>query len=265
MIPIEQVQTLVPDLAKLTSDQYAWIQQLVRSMILPLNSKRSPESDVTTDDKSMGLFFLYLVTHHTLSSEPFKKEKFEYAVEKIMGVLGRTASRPASRTNPGLDLTVNGQRWSFKSEAHRGVKPESIWISKWMELGKGKWGDDENDLRSLCELFLHHLEGYDRIFILRCLTPEDPIEHHYEMLEIPKDILKLSKSGAFTMMQSSRQSPKPGYCRVSDAAGLMYELYFDGGTERKLQVKKLRRDLCGFHAEWNFQTPEPKEELSVGE
>jgi type II restriction enzyme len=32
----------------------------------------------------------------------------------------------------------------------------------------------------------------------------------------------------------------------------MYELYFDGGTERKLQVKNLRRDLCRIHATWQF-------------
>jgi len=226
-------------------------------MALPFNSTRNPTSDLFPDDKSTGLFFLYLITHHTLSSEPFKKEKFEYALEKIMEVLGHTAVRAKSRTSPGLDLTVKGQRWSLKSEAHKSISHDLIWVSKWMELGKGKWKDDENDLRSLCDGFLHHLGRYDRIFMLRCLSPDDSLDHHYEILEIPKAILTIAKSGAFTMMHKSKQDPKPGYCRVSDDQGLMYELYFDGGSERKLQLKKLRRNLCVFHADWRFQTPIP--------
>lgn len=256
MTSIEQARALIPDIAKLSDDQFAWVQQLVRTMVLPLNSTRNPTSDVLIDDRSIGLFSLYLVTHHVLSAESFKKEKFEYAIEKILGVLGQKAARASSRTNRGLDLTVNGQRWSFKSEAHRGIRPEFIWISKWMELGKGKW-KIKRDLLGLCDLFLHHLDGYDRIFILRCLTPDDSIRHHYELLEIPKELLVTARSGVFTMMKESKQDPKPGYCRLSDAQGLMYKLYFDGGTERKLQVKKLRRDLCIFHADWKFETPAP--------
>lgn len=265
MIPIEQARALVPDIAKLSEDQFAWIRQLVSSMALPYNALRNPDSDVLTDDRTMGLFCLYLVTHHTLSAEPFKKEKFEYAIERIMSTLGRRASRPKSRTNPGLDLTVDGVRWPFKSEAHKGIKSDSIHISKWMELGKGDWGESETTLRGLCDRFLHHLSGYDRVFLLRCLTPDDPLEHHYELLEIPKAILVKAKAGTFTVMLASRQNPKPGYCRVSDKRGQMYELYFDGGTERKLRVQKLRRDLCIFHGEWKFHTSEPKEELSPGE
>ena len=97
---IEEVKDLIPDLAKLSDDQFAWIKQLVQSMALPYNSIRSPISDVFPDDRTTGLFFLYLVTHHVLSSEPFKKEKFEYAVERILGIAG-TALRPV----PGRELT----------------------------------------------------------------------------------------------------------------------------------------------------------------
>jgi len=257
MPTLAEAAALVPDIARLTDDQFAWVQRLIVSMAIPCNSTRDSASDVFTDDRSTGLFFLYLVTHHVLSAEPFKGEKFEYAVERIMTALNHVAARPTSRTNRGHDLTVNGERWSFKTEAHRAIRADTLSISKWMELGIGQWGSDENDLRGLCDLFLHHLEGYDRIFTLRCLTPDSVVEHHYEILEIPKHILTQAGGGAFQMMHSSRQNPKPGYCRVSDTEGLMYELYFDGGTERKLQVKKLRRNLCAVHAEWRFETPLP--------
>ena len=269
MVLPEEVRDLVPDLERLTDDQYAWVQRLVKAMAVPVNARRDLGSDLFPDDRSLGLFFLYLVTHHTLSAEPFKKEKFEYAVERLLESLGRSVVRPSSRTHPGHDLTVDGKGWSFKSEASRDIKPDALHISKWMELGKGRWVD-EDDLRGLADRFLHHLTGYERIFVLRCLTPADLEEHHYEIVEIPKPLLEKCKStGAFEMMSLSKQTPKPGYCRVSDEGGLQYELYFDGGTERKLRVQKLRRSSCRFHADWRFSTPTPKnlagEQPSAGE
>lgn len=269
MVLPEEVRSLVPDLARLTDDQFAWVRRLVQAMAVPVNARREPGSDLFPDDRSLGLFFLYLVTHHTLSAEPFKKEKFEYAIERLLESLGRSVVRPSSRTNPGHDLTVDGNGWSFKSKASRDIKPNTLHISKWMELGKGQWVD-EDDLRGLADRFLHHLMGYDRIFVLRCLTPDDPENHHYEIVEVPKPLLEKCKSaGVFEMMHTSRQTPKPGYCRVSDEDGLQYELYFDGGTERKLRLQKLRHSSCRFHAEWRFSTPTPKiltgENPSAGE
>jgi hypothetical protein len=255
---LAKAKGLIPHLTALTTDQFTWVERLVKTMSLPVNSTRNPHSNVFPDDRSAGLLFLYLITHHTLSAEAFKKEKCEYALKNIMETLGRTAALAASRTNPGHDLTVNGERWSLKSEAHQGIKKDSIHISKWMELGKGKW-QNKRDLRALCaNNFQRHLANYDRIFVFRCLTPGSPVDHHYELLEIPKAILVTAcSSGVFAMMHASRQTPKPGYCRVADGSGLMYELYFDGVTERKLRVQKLRRDLCVFHAEWRFTTPPP--------
>jgi Type II site-specific deoxyribonuclease len=55
------------------------------------------------------------------------------------------------------------------------------------------------------------------------------------------------------MMMESRQNPKPGYCYISAADGSeLCELYFDAGSERKLQVKNLLKSACVLHAEWKF-------------
>jgi type II restriction enzyme len=54
-------------------------------------------------------------------------------------------------------------------------------------------------------------------------------------------------------LDSTQKGAKPGYCHVPSKAGpLKYALYFDGGGERKLQIKGLRKDLCTVHAEWIF-------------
>ena len=50
-----------------------------------------------------------------------------------------------------------------------------------------------------------------------------------------------------------QQTPKPGYCELSSAKGLLlFQLYFDGGTERKLQIKDLLKDFCKVLATWRL-------------
>jgi len=125
-----------------------------------------------------------------------------------------------------------------------------------MELGSGKWGNDPKDLIALRDQFLSHLEEYERILILRTLKkPPDP--WFYELVEIPKELFLRAQAGRFEMQMASRQFPKPGYCRVySDGGELQFELYFDGGTERKLQIKKLKKDFCRIHATWKINATE---------
>jgi type II restriction enzyme len=94
--------------------------------------------------------------------------------------------------------------------------------------------------------------SYNRIFTLRCLSA-GPAKVHYELVEIPKALLMEAAHCELEVREDSRQNPKPGYGYVKDAAGrLKFSLYFDGGSERKLQIKGLRKDLCKVHATWTF-------------
>jgi type II restriction enzyme len=89
------------------------------------------------------------------------------------------------------------------------------------------------------------------------LEPKKTGYWRYELVEIPKSLLEKAAGGRLEMMHGSKQSPKPGYCHVTDETGrVMFQLYFDGGTERKLQIKKLDKSLCTVHAEWKFQRSE---------
>jgi type II restriction enzyme len=122
-------------------------------------------------------------------------------------------------------------------------------ISKFMELGRGPW-----ELPLLRDLFLEHMRSYQRILQFRCLKP-GPTSYLYELVEIPKSLL-LEGAGAELVIQAkSRQTPKPGYGYVRDAEkNLKFALYFDGGTERKLQIKAIRKELCTVHATWRFES-----------
>ncbi|MDD2307886.1 MAG: hypothetical protein PHP53_24495 [Prolixibacteraceae bacterium] len=130
-----------------------------------------------------------------------------------------------------------------------------IWISKFMELGGGTWGDNPNDLKGLLQNFLYHMTSYDRILTLRTLK-KGPV-WKYELVEIPKKLLQEAENGELEMKLNSTQYPKPGYCHIPKLKGTnKFQLYFDGGGERKLQVKNLYKKYCIVHATWEFTIPD---------
>jgi len=138
---------------------------------------------------------------------------------------------------------------SLKSEAAANINADYIHVSKWMELGKGEWV-----LEKLRDAFLEHMRSYERIFTLRCLSA-GPTTYSYELVEIPKALLLESQNCRLEIRNESKQSPKPGYGYVTDGHGnLKFALYFDGGTERKLQIKHIRKSLCLVHATWRFES-----------
>jgi hypothetical protein len=198
-----------------------------------------------------------LQTHHAMSNQAFTKDKTEYALIDAFLQIGVKAEDSGSRTRAGYDIKVNDVRWSIKTQADKGIKADEIHISKFMELGKGTW-ETADDLPALRDRFLHHMEDYERIFSLRHWLEQseeaiDETLHYYELVEIPKSLLQEAKNGKFKWMAESRQTPKPGYCTVGDGAGdCKFELYFDGGTERKLQVRGLKMKYCVRVASWKF-------------
>ena len=124
-----------------------------------------------------------------------------------------------------------------------------------MELGKGDWSNKPEQLKGLRDQFLHHMKNYERIVTLRAWEREEKGKKfwHYELVEIPKALLEEAAKGKLEMRLESTQNPKPGYCTVKDGKGnVKFALYFDGGTERKLQVKDLKKSLCIVHGEWDF-------------
>ena len=152
-------------------------------------------------------------------------------------------------------MNITGHNVSLKTEAARAIRIDMLHISKFMELGGGQWGNDPNDLVGLRQQFLDNLAGIDRIIVLRALRKGEP-DYLYELVEIPKNLLERALAGRFEMRTESAQYPKPGYCYVEDADTLLFSLYFDGGGERKLQIKSLKKELCKFHASWQFDSPQ---------
>jgi len=242
----KEISELVDAIRRLTPKQ----QQLIKTTILAFGAPRkywcAADSDIISQAVLDNLGDR-LLSHHAGSRQALSKDRFEFALEAALNASGIIAELVKSRTNRGHDLTIAGTPVSLKTEAAANIKEDSIHVSKWMELGEGEW-----KLPLLRDKFLKHMRSYERIFTLRCLD-KDPANVRYELVEIPKALMLKASDCQLEVCEDSRQNPKPGYGYVRDAGGqLKYALYFDGGTERKLQIKKLRKDLCIVHATWTF-------------
>lgn len=226
---------------------------MVQVFSQPWTVKRGSDSDIISESVLLD-FGDVLRIHHCFSREPFSKDKFEFALEAVLRATGVEAEL-APRGRRGYDIKINGKNVSLKTEAAKAIRGDTLHISKFMELGGGHWGDNPKDLMGLRQQFFDNLKSVNRILVLRALRKGDP-DYLYELVEIPKKLLEKASTGRFEMRMESSQFPKPGYCFVEKEGELLFSLYFDGGGERKLQIKNLKKDLCKFHSSWQFDTPQ---------
>lgn len=246
-----RIKELVDSIPGLTEGQLYWLNRVIQVFDSP-HAFEVLRPDLF-DKETLDNFGDALRIHHSFSAEPFSKDKFEYVLEKVLKISGHEASL-APKGNRGHDITIDGVTVSLKTQADKNIQEGKVWISKFMELGKGDWGDNPQDLVDLRRLFLQHLSFYERIFTLRALRRAP--DWHYELVEIPKALMLAAEQGDLEMKLDSKQFPKPGYCYVrTDGGEDIYQLYFDGGSERKLQVKNLLKSQCIVHAIWRFVIP----------
>jgi len=243
-----QAAALAQELSQLTTSQQAWVASVVAQFKLP-HEFTVVNSDLITPTVLDALGDTLRI-HHAFSRQALTKDRFEFAFERAVKNGGHCAALVNSRTNRGHDMTVNEYKVSLKTEAASNIKPNSLHISKFMELGKGAW-----ELPLLRDAFLEHMTAYDRIFSFRCLL-QGPATYFYELVEIPKALFLEGVNAELVVQSDSRQNPKPGYGYVKDTrtGEVKFALYFDGGTERKLQIKAILKKYCQVHATWHFES-----------
>ncbi|MGF1613822.1 MAG: restriction endonuclease [Gammaproteobacteria bacterium] len=199
------VKSLVSSMPELTLGQLHWIQRVV-SVFREEHRVTICRSDLFDED-ILRNFGEAMRVHHSFSTEPFSKDKFEYILVTVLKLSGRKADL-APKGNPGHDATIDGVKISLKTQADKGIREHQLWISKFMELGKGQWNDNPDDLEGLRQQFLSHMQSYDRILTLRAL--EKAPRWKYELVEIPKDLLGRARSGRLEMKLHSRQISQTG-------------------------------------------------------
>ena len=245
----ERIRLLCEALREITDSQIEWTEAVIAQFRIKPKIYTNPKSDLVSTCVSEG-FADALQIHHCFSTEALSKDRFEYALERIMNRCGVPA-KLAKRGNPGHDITIRGLTYSLKTQADKGVKKEFLHISKFMELGKGAWIVEE-DLKGLRDRFFRHMGSYDRILQLRRLV-DTPELQQYELVEIPKSLLAKAKLVECKFVEGSTQTPKPGRAVVIEDGVHLFDLYFDGGTERKLQIQAIDKRQCTIHAQWDIR------------
>jgi Type II site-specific deoxyribonuclease len=130
-----QIQLLVERLYRLTDSQINWVEEIISQFTVAHNYEIIDSN--LFDTCMLDSFGDALLIHHCMSKESFSKDKFEYVLERVAIFCGNDA-QIASRGNPGHDITINGERFSLKTQADRNIKENEIHISKFMELGQGQ-------------------------------------------------------------------------------------------------------------------------------
>jgi type II restriction enzyme len=245
----QRIQALAASLVHLSESQIQWTEGIIRQFQQKPVLYRNPKSDLV-NECVLEMFGDALQIHHCLSTEALSKDRFEYALNRVLNLCG-IKSTLADKCNPGHDITINSVPFSLKTQAEKNTKRDFLHISKFMELGKGKW-ETEADLIGLRDRYFDHMRSYERILQFRRLMDTETLQE-YELVEIPKALLLRAASGTIAMMHTSRQTPKPGTCTVQDGGRVLFELYFDGGTERKLQIRHLDKRMCLVHATWGIK------------
>lgn len=252
----ERINKIIIQMEGLSDPQLTLIENIIDKLNVAYEIIWSLDSSDLAIGDFVHLFGDYLKVHHCLSREALSKDRFEYALESICNQVGLNA-KLADRGNPGQDISINGHKYSLKTQADQKIKPEKLWVSKFMELGKGEWTDKIEHLKGLRKQFIEHMHSYERIFQLRCLSNNskkyNANTYHYELIEIPKALMLEASNGVLAYSERSKQIPKIGTCTIFDSEkNIKFQLYFDGGGERKLHIKNLQKYLCIKHAEWKF-------------
>ena len=153
------VESLVHAIPELTAGQLHWIQRVVA--VFSAEHRFVLSNSDLFDQITLQNFGDAMRVHHSFSAEPFSKDKFEYVLVKVLNMSGHNASL-SPKGNPGHDATVDGVRLSLKTQADKSIKENVFWTSKFMELGKGHWGNNPADpslVAALEPLNLPHTEG----------------------------------------------------------------------------------------------------------
>lgn len=252
-------EEIVSDLTDLSLNQLTLLKKATTAFAkTKVVFERLPQSDLITD-AGLDYFGNALVMHHATTSQAFKKDKFEHLFRDTCNFQKSDATYAVlSPANfPGADLRVGTERFALKTQADQNIKRDVLTLTKWMELGRGDWTDKIDHLKGLTNQFLAHLQKYDRILVLRCLSDSNPFE--YQLVEIPKAIFSNSHNATYRFSEVKKpigpEEARPGYGDVYDVTfptSKLYNFYFDGRGERKLHIQNISISRCLVHARWRF-------------
>ena len=258
------------DTRGLTEYQRRLIRALVASLQVEVRFFVNPESDLVTSEFERA-FRSKLVFYHTLMDAPYNKKAFEYGFRDALREAGRHADLMVSNTVSGLDLIADGERFSLKTEASKGIRKNSIVISKLMEA---RWIRDcmrSTDIlvSKIQQNLVPHFHAYDRMMVLRIFSRlaevpavlsadanQDNLAimqqvqrvFQYDLVEIPVDVLRaIENLGPEDFAPISALNATKA--KVTYGGADAFTLRIDGSDE-KITLAGINTSLCLLHGQW---------------
>lgn len=142
---------------------------------------------------------------------------------------------------PKHDLLVGTTKISLKTETGQGTHPNQINITKLCTTETGPWNST-----GLINHAMNHLSRYDQMLMLRAIWQLNAI--HYQLVEIPLDILKLIAS--ITVLPVGKRAGRKSMATdVYRGPEKLFRIHFDG-ADGKCQIHRLRINYCHILLEW---------------
>lgn len=171
---------------------------------------------------------------------------FEALVEEAFRRIKKpfTKIEPTGRNQPRHDLLVEDTRLSLKTETGEGTNPGRIAITKLCTTEREPWTP-----KVLVRRAMEHLGRYDVILMLRAIWEEPVI--HYQLVEIPVDLLRLMRKAKFSAVgkRKGRQSLGADVFRGKEK---VCHVHFDG-SDGKCQIRDLDIQHCLVLEIWDSQ------------
>lgn len=249
---------IVTGLDFLTPRQLRTVAAMVKSLHIPVQFIPAEASDIV-DGRFAEEMSNLLSLHHSNHESPLSKKPFEYAMKQCLIAQGYLESDLNPRPGESAyDIYGNNERWSLKTEAAKSLSRNQVKIEK---LSEARWVREattpEACVNEVLERIPHHMNGYDRILVLRAETRPDCFV--YSLEEVPKGLLEQSiLSAEPRMFKKTDRGTKRGISFGADFfhpdyLDILFRMLLDNSVE-KVRVW-FRVKYCIHHGTWTVRRP----------
>lgn len=245
------LRELITIATALDAVQVELLTEVARTMLRQVEESVNPDSDFATP-RFTANFRNRLLIHHATNEAKLTKKAFEYAFRGACAADGKTGTITVSDTFSGVDVTIEGMKFSLKTEASKDIRADRITISKFTEA---RWIQQFSTLEDLAREAARripsHLSQYDRILVLRA-RDVSATRLLYEIVEIPRDVL--GRVAALTTADFSLRTAQGGSsARVAINGRPAFTLRLDG-SDGKITIAGLQLEFCVRHVSWVIPT-----------
>jgi hypothetical protein len=216
----------------------------------PRVGARRYDSDLV-DDAFAETLANSLRLHHVIHQEPLGKNSFTRIVKGCAEASGKTAEPSPGRGAAPWDLKIDGAGWSLKTEAARGISPDTVRIEKLMEA---RWiRECANPALCAAAVRTHipaYMAGCDRMIVLRAFQLEDQVMR-YDLMEPPVTVIT-EKLATVSPSAFSKAGVSYGASIDSADGSRIFRILLDASTEKiRLWFSAAH---CRMHGSWTVKS-----------